>query len=274
MTIVTRWMSEVLRRVEARAMGRSPALPPTFSMPSPPPRTEFQDNFQAMVRSIAEDLKKRIESGKTVVPPPPPAEIETVAPQPAPATAVQEPEPLPATAPAAAPSPTAAQTPEPVPPTPPAPQSAEELPSLEDRQALESALGLGPSPAAEAPLPEDIEQLVRMEMSKPVLKGAPPPQPPPAPHPARAAPAPEPVRPSRIDLTTPPLPPAVSKPKILAAHLLTFCWTALIRVLTMLDRLAPAPIQARKTLLGRIGIGVGALATLGLFWLAYSRFGK
>ena len=90
----------------------------------------------------------------------------------------------------------------------------------------------------------------------------------------RAAPAPEPVRPSRIDLTTPPLPPAVSKPKILAAHLLTFCWTALIRVLTMLDRLAPAPIQARKTLLGRIGIGVGALATLGLFWLAYSRFGK
>jgi hypothetical protein len=42
----------------------------------------------------------------------------------------------------------------------------------------------------------------------------------------------------------------------------------------MLDRLAPAPIQARKTLLGRIGIGVSALATLGLFWLAYSRFGK
>lgn len=55
----------------------------------------------------------------------------------------------------------------------------------------------------------------------------------------------------------------------MAARALNFCWTGLIDVLTMTDRLAPAPLRARKKLLGRIGLGIASLAILGLFWVAY-----
>ena len=68
-----------------------------------------------------------------------------------------------------------------------------------------------------------------------------------------------------------PIPPPPTKAGRLAARGLSFCWTALIGVLSMTDRAVPAPVKARKTLLGRIGMAATLAAMLGLVGWACMR---
>mgnify|MGYP001565460254 CR=1 FL=1 len=148
------------------------------------------------------------------------------------------------------------------------------MPTQEERSALENALGLSVTPNAPAENVDDVAQLIEAEISRTPQASKKPdepravarPEPPPAPSPprgarAKAEPDPGPALPE----------PAPSEPKVLVARLINSCWTALVRLLTMTDLLVPAPIQARKPLLGWIGIGISALVAVGLAWVACKR---
>ena len=110
---------------------------------------------------------------------------------------------------------------------PPPAQQEEGLAEVE-RDILEQALGIGAPPAP----PE------------------PPPPPPPAPAPVPAA-APSPVREAPLMAVEPPS---------AGARLLIFSWTALIRVLSILDLAVPASLRRHKSLLGRIGMALTSLS--------------
>ena len=239
--------------------------------------------LQEAVRAAAEDLKRKLlEQEVSEVPAPPPAQPSQVeeaiadllgAPAPEPPRPEPPPHPPPP-APASVPAPPS--TPEDLdrliqsefsrPPEP-------ELPGPEDRQALESALGiaapapvLAPPPRASA-APDDLESLIQSEMSKPAEPAAPsrPAIPTPPPSVPRVKPSFSPPPPAVVTAS---LPEPPSKAGMLAARCLGFLWTGLIGVLNMADSALPAPLKARKTLLGRVGIAATLAAMLGLgFWI-------
>ena len=211
---------------------------------------DLRDAIRSAVQSGAEELRRRLREpdGNTSEAPssPDPFEGQTIlllAPGDAES---QPPEPE-----AGMPVPETANAPEELSPLP---SQEAELPTFEDRRALETALGLGeaPSPAPVA----DLEALVQKEMKDPGVRVQ-----------APVSRAVEPL-PSAPPAASPPVP---SAPVAWAARALIFSWTALIRLLTIFDRAVPDSLRAQKTLLGKMGVALVCAATLGLIVLALMR---
>ena len=160
----------------------------------------------------------------------------------------------------------------PIPPSPAVPEVLESLIQQEIAKPVEAAKPSAPpevaappsAPPAPPSIPDDLESLIQSEFTKPVetqpQKKAASPAPPPPARPASFSPPPAaPASAVPVAIQEPP-----TKAGLLAARGLGFCWTGLIGVLSMTDRAVPAPLKARKTLLGRIGIAATLAAMLGL----------
>ena len=227
------WVSSALKKVEEKMA--SPAASPPLSVSSGLDVSgELRTSLDVAVRSAAESLRRRADE----------ASAEAFAPVPD-AVAVMEEEPLPIVI-------------------------VEEAPPEEDRAALESALGVAVE-AAPRTEKEELEAILREGLQEGRIGGesaAPPAPPPPEPPPPVAAPAPLPLPLPSVPDPVAPLP----LPGRLVARLLNFYWTALVRVLTMLDLAMPAPLRAQKPLLGGIGVVAACVATIGLIAVAVARF--
>ena len=158
--------------------------------------------------------------------------------------------------PSSAPGPSASPSPEPDPPDPLEGQTILMVDEEEAEAAQADASGTG--------IEED-----RRGVEEALGIAAPAVEPPQAPAPSAPAPA------LAAALTPPPEAPLVEVPEpSLSGRLLIFSWTALIRVLSILDLAVPAPVRRHKVLLGRIGMALTSLSAAFLAGMVLARLLK
>ena len=146
----------------------------------------------------------------------------------------------------------------------PSPSATPDLPDPFEGQTI---LMVDETVPAEPPVEFSSEE--RRSVEEALGIAAPPAEVKPSPSPAQA-PAPVPVAAAPLE-SSPEAPLVEVEAPTLSGHFLIFSWTALIRVLSILDLAVPAPLRKHKVLLGRIGMALTGLSAAFMVGIVLAR---